>query len=122
MEESKRATFISQLDDLFDIAHENALDMMKNEEDKQFLVMQRMKRRQSSMTGIDHKFKVTEERKQERRKREAERRKRTHEEIERKVMVPSATLSGSDTDNADSNSYDYTSQTQSCLSDPNVGE
>lgn len=38
---SKADEFISSLDDLFDISHANAMEIMKIEADKQFLIMQR---------------------------------------------------------------------------------
>ena len=41
---------------LFDIAHQRALEMIKNEEDKEFLLAQREKRRRGSMGGIDLKL------------------------------------------------------------------
>ena len=41
------------LDDLFDIAHADALKMIKIEEDKLFLISQRKKGRPGSMSGGD---------------------------------------------------------------------
>ena len=44
-EKKNVSEFGDKLDDLFDILHANALDMITNEEDKQFLLMQREKGR-----------------------------------------------------------------------------
>lgn len=50
------------MDDLFDIAHADALGQMKNEEDKNFLMLQRQKGRPGCMVGVDQKLKHKEER------------------------------------------------------------
>lgn len=57
--------FKSILDDLFDIAHQDAL---KNtiEEDKQFLLLQRKKGRPGCMGGVDINFVRAEQRKEQR--------------------------------------------------------
>ena len=43
-------------EDLFDIAHANALNMMKIEEDKDFLIAQRQKGRPGKMGNMDKNF------------------------------------------------------------------
>jgi len=48
----KNAQFISKLDDLFDIAHADALNLISIEEDRAFLVAQRQKVRLGSLLGI----------------------------------------------------------------------
>ena len=48
--------FKNIFDDLFDIAHQRALEMIKNEEDKEFLLAQREKGRRGSMGDIDLKL------------------------------------------------------------------
>ena len=48
--------FKNIFDNLFDIAHQRALEMIKNEEDKEFLLAQREKGRRGSMGGIDLKL------------------------------------------------------------------
>lgn len=53
LQEKREKEFIGKLDDLFDIAILNALDEMKIEEDKLFLLNQRMKGRPGSMGGAD---------------------------------------------------------------------
>lgn len=49
----KEKDFIEQLPDLFDIAHANALEIMKNDIDRKFLISQRQKGRPGSLIGID---------------------------------------------------------------------
>ena len=105
VEARKRKEFLDKLDDLFDIAHENALNIIKIEEDKQFLLMQRKKGRPGSMAGTDRKFKVSAERKQERIDRETERRKRTYEEIEQNVTTQFSSLSSSDSENEENSQH-----------------
>ena len=51
----KVEAFKSGLEDLFDIAHQDALNNT-NEEDRQFLLLQRKKRRIGCMGGVDVKF------------------------------------------------------------------
>lgn len=70
----KRESWKDSLDDLFDMAHADALNLIKIEEDKQFLIQQRLKGRQGCMIGIDVNLKKSEE-KREKRKRDAELRK-----------------------------------------------
>ena len=50
---SREAEFTSRLDDLFDIAHADALSMIQIDEDRQFLLLQREKGRRGSMSGVD---------------------------------------------------------------------
>lgn len=52
---NKQNEFEDNLNDLFDIAHANALAMINIDEDKQFLIAQRMKGRQGCMLGVDTK-------------------------------------------------------------------
>lgn len=52
----KRETWKISLNNLFDMAHANALNLMKIEEDKQFLIKQRSKGREGCMLGIDVNF------------------------------------------------------------------
>lgn len=61
--QNKLKAFASNLDDIFDIAHQDALTIMKSEEDKEFLIKQRQKGRPGSMIGLDLKLARAEERK-----------------------------------------------------------
>lgn len=74
------ADFVDSLDDLFDIAHANALEIMRKDEDKQFLVLQRQKGRPGCMAGVDQAFYMREKRTDERLQKE-ESRKRKYEEL-----------------------------------------
>jgi len=49
----RETSFLYMLDDLFDIAHANALDLIQIQEDKEFLISQRQKGRPGSMVGRD---------------------------------------------------------------------
>lgn len=66
----KHDEFISNLDNLFDIAHTDALSMMRIEEDKEFLKQQRMNGRPGSMLGIDQNLAAKESRSQLRKQQE----------------------------------------------------
>ncbi|XP_073410402.1 uncharacterized protein [Dendrobates tinctorius] len=58
---NKFKQFVEKLNDLFDIAQQDALALMKLEEDKAFLVKQRQKGRPGSMAGVDLKLSRAEE-------------------------------------------------------------
>lgn len=70
----KHDEFTKNLDNLFDIAHADAMQMMRNEEDKEFLLKQRMDGRPGSMLGVDQRLAQKEKRSQLR-KDQAEARK-----------------------------------------------
>lgn len=65
--------FVNNLDNLFDIAHADALNLMHNEEDKEFLLKQREDGRPGSMLGIDQKLAEKEERSRLRKEKEESR-------------------------------------------------
>lgn len=52
--------FVNNLDDLFDVAHANAMNLIKLQEDKEFLNAQREKGRRGSMGALDKKLLITE--------------------------------------------------------------
>ncbi|KAE9528104.1 hypothetical protein AGLY_012526 [Aphis glycines] len=62
----KEEVFKDRLTDLFDIAHLNALQIIKIDEDKKFLLAQREKGRKGCMIGIDRKLEKQEMRKNQR--------------------------------------------------------
>lgn len=70
--------FSSTLDDLFDIATKDALQEMRIDEDKQFLILQRQKGRPGCMAGVDMNLYAREMRSIERSNKEQSR-KRKHE-------------------------------------------
>jgi hypothetical protein len=55
-QQANEANFVNELDDLFDIAHLNALEMIKIPEDRQFLIAQREKGRRGFLGNIDKDF------------------------------------------------------------------
>ncbi|CAI6353318.1 unnamed protein product [Macrosiphum euphorbiae] len=68
--------FEEQLDNLFDLSHANALNLIKIEEDKQFLLRQREKGRPGCMLGTDMKLAGIEKRKATLKENEDGRKKR----------------------------------------------
>jgi len=58
----KQECFVNELVDLFDIAHKDALDIIKIEIDRHFLLSEREKRRIDCMLGRDKNVQKTEER------------------------------------------------------------
>lgn len=86
-QKKKEANFISKLEDLFDIAHANALNMISIEEDKQFLINQRKKGRPGSMYGIDLEEFQRETRIARRREADLIRKERSDREIEQMSNV-----------------------------------
>ena len=78
----KEANFKSMLEDLFDIAHATALENITIEEDKQFLMNQRLKGRQGFMFGVNFKEIIRERKVAEREETALIRKKRSNIEIE----------------------------------------
>ena len=52
-QKAKESEFSDKFEDLFDIAHANALSMIANKEDKNFLIAQREKGRCGTMSSLD---------------------------------------------------------------------
>jgi len=52
--------FLNNLDDLFDVAHANAMNLIKLQKNKEFLKAQREKGRRGSMVALDKKLLITE--------------------------------------------------------------
>lgn len=67
---NRRETWQDGLNDLFDIAHGDAMELIGIEEDKHFLIKQRKKGREGSMLGVDINLKEKEERKIKRKNQE----------------------------------------------------
>ena len=61
-------TFVHEFDNLFDIAHQNAIEMMSITVDKEFLINQRKRGREGHMYGLDIQLAAKEKRKEEREK------------------------------------------------------
>ncbi|XP_075218533.1 uncharacterized protein LOC142323149 [Lycorma delicatula] len=56
-EKEKDIFFVEIMDDLFDISHSNALEQMKSDDDKNFLLLQRQKGRPGSKVGVEQRLK-----------------------------------------------------------------
>ena len=111
----KEKEFTEDLDNLFDIAHSNALNMIKSEEDKQFLINQRQRGRVGCFGSIDRKVIMKEKRSQERKDKEIKRKIQYEEQI----TLPSTSASislASDESDAESNiaeqDLNYTEQSE----------
>lgn len=73
--------FQKNLDNLFDISHADAMKLMQNEEDRDFLMMQRMDGRPGAMAGVDQKLAAKEKRSQLRKEQDEKRRSKYLESL-----------------------------------------
>src|SRR6218665_888509 len=78
-QQAKEEAFTEKLKDLFDMAHQNAMKMIKIQEDRDFLNAQRQKDCQGSMIGVDKVLAAKEERTRLRKEKEAQWRQRLEE-------------------------------------------
>lgn len=103
-EEQRRDHFSEIMDNLFDIAHADAISMIKIEEDREFLLLQRQKGRPGCMAGIDKKLISKEEKALNRVARLSAYKKRTYEEMEQSSGQTGLQdqLSTTDSDDTDS--------------------
>lgn len=62
----KQTDFVNKLDDLFDMAHADAMNLIKEEEVRVFLISQRKKGRVGCLMGVLEKQTVLEQRKEQR--------------------------------------------------------
>ncbi|KAL4113867.1 hypothetical protein QTP88_017425 [Uroleucon formosanum] len=103
--------FKEKLNDLFDVSHSNSLNMMKIEEDKNFLLMQRQKGRPGCMLGTDTNLAKKEHRafvnlhKSEQRRKKA---KIEIEQIDHTVQIDSNTDGSSTEEEVDIEEDDIT--------------
>lgn len=81
-QKSNEKIFVKTLDQLFDITHADALNLLKGE-DKEFLINQRKPEREGCLTGVDVKANAKEKRHAERKEKEYLRKKKYLEECER---------------------------------------
>ena len=99
---TKEQEFISRLDDLFDIAHSDAMSLIKIPQDREFLLRQREKGRTGSIGALDRISEQKICRAAQHRDEEAMRRKRYEQEIEATTSqadLESMSSSGDDSDN-----------------------
>ena len=103
-QQTAEAAFSEQLEDLFDISHSNALNIIRNDEDRAFLESQRKRGRPGYIAGLDIKHKSRQDAIQKRKEEEEARRKRALEEQEEStshaVLVSSSSSSELDSDEA----------------------
>ena len=99
VQSQKEKDFKDDLDNLFDMAHQDALDMITIVEDKEFLIAQREKGRRGSMAGVDLVLTEKEVRAQKRKVAEEKRKLRSKEKEEE---PKTAILESSSTDNTSS--------------------
>ena len=79
-QQAKLQAFVDQLGDLFDIAHQDALILVKNPEDREFLVAQREKGRRGHMGSADMALNLKEKRRKQRQNEEYKRIKQAEQE------------------------------------------
>lgn len=84
---NKESFFQESLNDLFDVAHANALELMKNETDRLFLKAQREKGRRGYIGSVDNKSRMKEEKKRKRKEEEDRRIKRERHRNEESLVV-----------------------------------
>lgn len=79
----KNEEFVHTLDDLFDVAHADALTIITNEEDKSFLIAQRETGRRGCLGPVDMKLAKVEERRRERQAAEESRCRKEAQRVEK---------------------------------------
>lgn len=79
--------FLDSLDDLFDIATNDALDTMRIEEDKEYLILQREKGRPGCMAGADMVLFGKEQRSRERQEKEESRKQKHQESLKAGIIM-----------------------------------
>ncbi|KAK2717035.1 hypothetical protein QYM36_007247 [Artemia franciscana] len=94
--QAREAAFVSRLEDLFDIAHADALNTMSIQEDKDFLLAQREKGRRGSMVGVDETLPCKEKRVSEREQQTLKRRQQTENIQQIEASTAELTTSGSE--------------------------
>ena len=98
------SSFKDTLDDLFDIAHGNALNIMTIQEDKDFLIAQREKGRKGSMSSVDTTLQRQEKNIENRRQMRERQRVKSGEQCEtnaEKIDLDTSTSSCSNESNDD---------------------
>ena len=108
-EVAKRGIFKDSFEDIFDVAHADALTSGIPEEDKEFLRSQREDRTSSSMAGVDQTSVKKQERARLKRKREEERREREAAAVSsmlaKDVALETSSTSSSSTEDNDHDTF-----------------
>ena len=112
MQCQKEKDFKDDLDNLFDMAHQDALDMITIEEDKEFLIAQREKERRGAMTGVDLVLTKKEVRAQKRKFYEEKRKLQSKEDEEEPKTAILASSSSDDTTFSESSELEGLSEAE----------
>lgn len=116
LQKRREDEFIKNMNNLFDIAHGNALDLIKIEEDKEFLKNQRKEGRPGAMVGCDRSLLEKEKRRNIRIEKEVMRKEKQGEE-QFQVFLTANDLSDNTEELTDeSDNDDNTDQTAKCNS------
>ncbi|XP_050528083.1 uncharacterized protein LOC126898185 [Daktulosphaira vitifoliae] len=107
--------FVNKLDDLFDIAHSDALNLIKVEVDKQFLLAQREKGRSGCMLGVDKFNEKCEMNQQNKNLNIIQRKRKAYDEMEVLDHVVNSELLYSS-----SNSSSECDETEELIEKPNL--
>jgi len=104
-QKSNEAKFKESNNDLFDIVHANAIDLMKLEEDREFLRAQRERGRRGFMAGVDKKLTAKEARADWRKRRLEQLKLKCATDVQTRGATSSATVtmtsgSSDDTDSS----------------------
>lgn len=73
----KEKLFTEKLDDLFDMSHNDALEMITNEEIRDFLIAQRQKGRVGCLLGVAQREMIIEQKREQRMEQEEARREKS---------------------------------------------
>jgi hypothetical protein len=95
---TNEGNFLETMDELFDIAHANALNLITIQEDKDFLLAQREKGRRGTMSVLDKTLQAKRARVEDRtqaRKRQQEKEEKEIAEMQKSVVLESSSSSAS---------------------------
>lgn len=121
-QKGNEAAFLRSLEDLFDIAHGDALSLMKNEEDRDFLKAQREPGRRGSMASADMKQEGVRKWRVSRQQRREQQQIWEQSSISDTVQLESSTSRSSSADNTseDESSIPGPSSAGACAADVSV--
>lgn len=107
---AKESEFLTTIEELFDIAHANAVELISHTEDKLFMESQRQKGRPGCMSGVDKVLLLQQQKQKE--KEETLQRRKHRSELDKSVLLEKALFESS----TESDSDDIQSETED--SDP----
>jgi len=97
IQHANEVTFSEMMEQLFDIAHANAMELIENKEDKLFLELQRKKGRPGCMMGVDQMLLQQQQKKKEKDQKIQKRRQRF--EMEKDALSAKVVLDSSSSGN-----------------------